>query len=178
MFTRMVRTSSIFCQAYSLTSFSLYRLRTVDKGKPLIIDDRIIADYSVNNVRTLHMKNLLLLGEDRYFTTLLLRHFPKMKTCFIPHTYARTAAPESWSVLFSQRRRWINSTVHNLVRLMSLKDLCGMCCFGMRYVDTVFVHALISKVCCLCRPCRDTFITRDFYLHCISMLVSFAAIFF
>lgn len=45
-----------------------------------------------------------------------------------------TAAPEKWNVLLSQRRRWINSTVHNLFELVALKDLCGFCCFSMRFI--------------------------------------------
>jgi len=65
------------------------------------------------------MKNLLHLGEDRYMTTVLLKTFPTFKTKFIQDAYAKTIAPDEWSVLLSQRRRWINSTVHNLAELMS-----------------------------------------------------------
>ncbi|PFH62709.1 hypothetical protein XA68_12387 [Ophiocordyceps unilateralis] len=114
--------------------FSMYRLRTADKGKPLIISDAVIRDYSVCDVDTLHQKNLLSLGEDRYLTTLMTKYFPFMAYKFVPDAQCRTAAPESWSVLVSQRRRWINSTIHNLVELMRLKEMCGFCCFSMRFV--------------------------------------------
>ncbi|KAG8528492.1 uncharacterized protein KY384_007410 [Bacidia gigantensis] len=53
---------------------------------------------------------------------------------FVPDAFASTAAPETWSVLISQRRRWINSTIHNLAELVKLNDLCGFCCFSMRFV--------------------------------------------
>jgi chitin synthase len=112
----------------------MYRLRTADKGKPLIIADKIIKDYADCVVDTLHKKNLLSLGEDRYLTTLMTKHFPNMSYKFIPDAYALTAAPETWSILLSQRRRWINSTIHNLAELVYLKDLCGFCCFSMRFV--------------------------------------------
>lgn len=115
----------------------MYRLRTADKGKPLIISDKMIADYSDCDVDTLHKKNLLSLGEDRYLTTLMMKHFPGMSFKFVPDAYAQTAAPETWSVLLSQRRRWINSTVHNLAELIWIKELCGFCCFSMRFI--VFV---------------------------------------
>ncbi|KAH8681031.1 class VII chitin synthase [Xylariales sp. PMI_506] len=114
--------------------FSMYRLRTADKGKPLIISDGVIQEYSVCNVDTLHKKNLLSLGEDRYLTTLMTKHFPYMSYKFCPDAYCQTAAPDEFSVLLSQRRRWINSTIHNLVELMMLKDMCGFCCFSMRFV--------------------------------------------
>ncbi|KAF1992533.1 glycosyltransferase family 2 protein [Aulographum hederae CBS 113979] len=114
--------------------FCMYRLRTADKGKPLIISDALIKDYSDCNVDTLHKKNLLSLGEDRYLTTLMTKYFPAMSYKFVPDAYALTAAPETWSILLSQRRRWINSTIHNLAELVFLKDLCGFCCFSMRFV--------------------------------------------
>ncbi|TVY48699.1 Chitin synthase [Lachnellula occidentalis] len=117
--------------------FTMYRLRTADKGKPLIISDILVKEYSDCVVDTLHKKNLLSLGEDRYLTTLMTKHFPTMSYKFIPDAFASTAAPETWSVLLSQRRRWINSTIHNLAELVWLKDLCGFCCFSMRFV--VFV---------------------------------------
>ncbi|KAI9733812.1 MAG: hypothetical protein M1818_007079 [Claussenomyces sp. TS43310] len=117
--------------------FTMYRLRTADKGKPLIVSDVIVREYSECIVDTLHKKNLLSLGEDRFLTTLMTKHFPYMSYKFVPDAFASTAAPESWSVLLSQRRRWINSTIHNLAELMWLKDMCGFCCFSMRFV--VFV---------------------------------------
>ena len=112
----------------------MYRLRTADKGRPLIISDKVISEYSVGDVDTLHKKNLLALGEDRYLTTLMTKYFPYMSYKFIPDAYASTAAPETWSVLVSQRRRWINSTIHNLGELVFLPEMCGFCCFSMRFV--------------------------------------------
>ncbi|KAF6750973.1 glycosyltransferase family 2 protein [Ephemerocybe angulata] len=105
--------------------FSLYRIRTADKGRPIIISNRIIEEYAEPNVDTLHKKNLFSLGEDRFLTTLLMKHFPQFKTKFCPDAIAHTMAPESWRVLFSQRRRWINST------LVLLPELFGFCCFSM-----------------------------------------------
>jgi chitin synthase len=80
------------------------------------------------------MKNLLHLGEDRYLTTLLIKYHPKYKTKYIFRSHAWTVAPESFAVFLSQRRRWINSTVHNLMELIPLDQLCGFCCFSMRFI--------------------------------------------
>ena len=113
--------------------FTLYRVRTADKGRPVIISSRVIEEYAEPNVDTLHKKNLFSLGEDRFLTTLLMKHFPTFKTKFCPDAVAHTMAPESWRILFSQRRRWINSTVHNLCELAFLPELFGFCCFSMRF---------------------------------------------
>ncbi|KAL4073788.1 glycosyltransferase family 2 protein [Scleroderma citrinum] len=129
--------------------FSLYRVRTADKGRPLIISNRVIDEYGENHVDTLHKKNLFSLGEDRFLTTLLMKHFPSFKTKFQPNAVAHTVAPVSWRVLFSQRRRWINSTIHNLCELALLPDLCGVCCLSMRffvYLDLISTIILPATV--------------------------------
>ncbi|KAF9093636.1 hypothetical protein BGX23_003081 [Mortierella sp. AD031] len=114
--------------------FCMYRVRTVTKSLPLIISSKVIEEYSDNQVDTLHKKNLLSLGEDRYLTTLMMKHFPQYKMTFTPDATCKTVAPDRWSVLLSQRRRWINSTIHNLAELMFLPEMCGFCCFSMRFV--------------------------------------------
>ena len=124
--------------------FSMYRIRTADKGRPIIISNRVIEEYAEPLVDTLHKKNLFSLGEDRYLTTLLLKHFPTFRTKFTPDAVAHTIAPESWRVLFSQRRRWINLTVHNLCELAFLPELFGFCCFSMRFF--VFIDLLGALV--------------------------------
>ncbi|KAI8645448.1 chitin synthase-domain-containing protein [Parasitella parasitica] len=117
--------------------FCMYRIRTPVKNEPLIIAPSVVHDYAENHVDTLHKKNLLSLGEDRYLTTLMMKHFPKYKMKFTPYAMCRTVAPDKWKILLSQRRRWINSTVHNLMEVFLLPDLCGFCCFSMRFVVLV-----------------------------------------
>ncbi|OAC98133.1 chitin synthase [Mucor lusitanicus CBS 277.49] len=114
--------------------FCMYRVRSPTKNQPLLVSNQVIEDYQINRVDTLHKKNLLHLGEDRYLTTLILKHFPTYKTKFVPDAKCATNAPDQWSVLLSQRRRWINSTIHNLGELVFLPQLCGFCCFSMRFV--------------------------------------------
>eukprot|EP00842_Homolaphlyctis_polyrhiza_P005775 jgi/Hompol1/6199/HPOL_001018-RA len=114
--------------------FCMYRIRSPAKNAPLLVAPGLLTDYAENSVDTLHMKNLLHLGEDRYLTTLMLKHFPTMRTKFTAEARCWTVVPERWSVLLSQRRRWINSTVHNLFELILLDQLCGFCCFSMRFI--------------------------------------------
>ncbi|GAA5949771.1 hypothetical protein JCM21900_003288 [Sporobolomyces salmonicolor] len=126
--------------------FSMYRIRTLEH-KPLIIADAVLAEYGENKVETLHVKNLLSLGEDRYLTTVILKNFSQYKLKFTRHAKAQTIAPDEWKVLMSQRRRWINSTIHNLVELLFIDRMCGFCCFSMRFVVLVdLASTLISPV--------------------------------
>jgi chitin synthase len=95
-------------------------------------------------VETLHEKNLYLLGEDRFLTTLMLRTFPKRKQVFIPQAVCKTTVPDEFMVLLSQRRRWINSTIHNLMELVLVRDLCGTFCFSMQFI--IFVELVGTLV--------------------------------
>lgn len=118
--------------------FSMYRIKA-PKGRngywvPILANPDIVERYSDNIVDTLHKKNLLLLGEDRYLTSLMLRTFPRRKQIFVPKAACKTIVPDKFSVLLSQRRRWINSTVHNLFELVLVNDLCGTFCFSMQFV--------------------------------------------
>ncbi|KAI0035167.1 chitin synthase-domain-containing protein [Vararia minispora EC-137] len=117
---------------------TMYRIKAPkgDSGYwvPILANPDIVERYSENVVDTLHKKNLLLLGEDRYLTTLLLKTFPKRKNIFCPSAVCKTVVPDTFRVLLSQRRRWINSTVHNLLELVLVRDLCGTFCFSMQFV--------------------------------------------
>ncbi|KAI8646031.1 chitin synthase-domain-containing protein [Parasitella parasitica] len=132
--------------------FCMYRIRSPGKNQPLLVSNQVIVDYAENRVNTLHQKNLLHLGEDRYLTTLILKHFPTYKTKFTADAGCLTNAPDRWSVLLSQRRRWINSTIHNLGELVFLPQLCGFCCFSMRFVvilDLLSTLVMPAVVCYL-----------------------------
>ncbi len=127
--------------------FSIFRIKFVshrhpnELQKPGIIDDRILTAYANRNVNNLHTKNLLHLGEDRYLTSLILRFFPYLKTQYLPEAKCTTIVPRSWSVLLSQRRRWINSTIHNLIELLNIPILRGC---GPFSVKPIFLIELIS----------------------------------
>ncbi|PKC74607.1 hypothetical protein RhiirA1_181978 [Rhizophagus irregularis] len=117
--------------------FCTYRLKARkgdDDWVPIITKPEIVQEYSQNTVETLHQKNLLLLGEDRFLTTLMLRNFPHRKMMFCPQAICKTVVPDDFWVLLSQRRRWINSTIHNLLELILVRNLCGTFCFSMQFV--------------------------------------------
>ena len=114
----------------------MYRVFSYDQDGfrvPILIDENIMLNYSSTEVDTLHQKNLLLLGEDRYLTTLILRAFPKRKTLYCPSAVCETIVPTEFKVLLSQRRRWINGTIHNMFELIVSSELPGRFCFSMQF---------------------------------------------
>ncbi|OSX66634.1 glycosyltransferase family 2 protein [Postia placenta MAD-698-R-SB12] len=128
--------------------FSMFRLKarkaSGDDWVPLITKPEICQQYSQSIVTTLHQKNLLLLGEDRFLTTIMFRTFPNRKMLFLPQARCRTVVPDTFSVLLSQRRRWINSTIHNLMELVLVRNTCGTFCFSSQFV--VFMDLLGTVV--------------------------------
>lgn len=118
--------------------FCMYRVK-VEKDcsgywLPILANPDIVSRYSVNIVDSLHQKNLLLLGEDRYLSTLILKAFPLRKLIFLPNAKCQTVVPSDFTVLMDQRRRWINSTIHNLVELVVVQNLCGVFCISLQFV--------------------------------------------
>lgn len=71
---------------------------------------------------------------------------------FCRDAQAQTIAPDDWNVLMSQRRRWINSTVHNLAELLFIDRLCGFCCFSMRFIVFIGAFTPLSSHCPLLTP--------------------------
>lgn len=85
----------------------MYRIKSSGKRPiALLVNENVITQYEDNNVDTLHKKNLLSLGEDRYLTTLLLKEFPSFRTKFSRDAVCQTIVPDTFDVLLSQRRRW------------------------------------------------------------------------
>ncbi|KAJ2350889.1 Chitin synthase, class 1, partial [Coemansia sp. RSA 2611] len=159
--------------------FCMYRLkaRKGDDWVPILTKPEICQEYSQNVVKTLHEKNLLLLGEDRFLTTLMLRNFPSRKMMFMPQATCKTLVPDEFKVLLSQRRRWINSTVHNLMELVLVRNLCGTFCLSMQFsifldlVGTVALPvAIVLTYILIVRACMTTYNSVSAYLP-LGMLI-------
>ena len=120
----------------------MYRINSND-GRPLIACDNVFRDYSRNDIESLHEKNLYHLGEDRMLTTLLLNFFSDMKLSFVPEAVCWTIVPHTFNILLSQRRRWINSTFHNMWELLKVNSICGICFISMK---TIVVADMISTM--------------------------------
>ncbi|KAL3767888.1 hypothetical protein ACHAW5_010131 [Stephanodiscus triporus] len=129
--------------------FTMYRI-IADDGTPLLPADGVLYEYSRNDVETLHEKNLYHLGEDRMLTTLLLKHFPDRSLTFIPEAACWTIVPHTFKILLSQRRRWINSTVHNMFELLRVGTMCGVCCVSMKVVVAIDLIATMILPASFC----------------------------
>jgi len=123
--------------------FTMYRMFCPDDMRPLLSADNVFQAYSRNDIESLHDKNLFHLGEDRMLTTLLLKYFSEFRLNFVPAASCWTIVPNEFKILLSQRRRWINSTFHNMWELLKVNTMCGICCISMK---TVVILDMLSTM--------------------------------
>jgi len=80
----------------------------------------------------------------------LLKHYPDRSLTFIPEAACWTIVPHTFKILLSQRRRWINSTIHNMFELLRVNTMCGVCCVSMKvvvFIDLVATMILPASYC-------------------------------
>ncbi|CAG5126787.1 unnamed protein product, partial [Candidula unifasciata] len=96
------------CVLCSPGCFSLFR------GSALM-DDNVMRTYATRSSEARHYLQYDQ-GEDRWLSTLLLQQGYKMEYCAASD--AMTHCPESFKEFFNQRRRWIPSTLANIMDLL------------------------------------------------------------
>ncbi|XP_076822108.1 chitin synthase chs-1-like [Clavelina lepadiformis] len=92
----------VFC---SPGCFSLYR------GKALVADN-VIRKYVTKSTKAVHRVQWDQ-GEDRWLCTLLLKQGSKIEYCAASDSF--TFSPESFNELYNQRKRWVPSTLANIL---------------------------------------------------------------
>lgn len=123
--------------------FSMYRIIDND-NVPLLVSDNVIQRYACNDIETLHEKSLYFLGEDRLLTVFMILFFPDKQLIFVPEAMCWTIVPHTPKILLSQRRRWTNSTFHNLIELMQVQTMCGICFLSMKTI--VFLDLISTMI--------------------------------
>ncbi|CAB3404677.1 unnamed protein product [Caenorhabditis bovis] len=100
----------IGCVMCSPGCFSLFRAYA-------LMDDNVTRRYAMKSEEPKHFVQYDQ-GEDRWLCTLLLQRGYRVEYCAASD--AQTFAPEGFNEFFNQRRRWIPSTIFNIMDL--LKD--------------------------------------------------------
>ncbi|XP_011310728.1 uncharacterized protein [Fopius arisanus] len=97
---------SVLC---SPGAFSLFRAKT-------LMEDNVMRKYATTSSEARHYVQYDQ-GEDRWLCTLILQAGGKVEYCAASDSY--THAPETFDEFFKQRRRWIPSTIANILDLLS-----------------------------------------------------------
>lgn len=98
----------IGCVLCSPGCFSLFRAKA-------LMDDNVMRKYTTRSDRAMDYVQFDQ-GEDRWLCTLLLQRGYRVEYCAAADAY--THAPEGFNEFFNQRRRWIPSTLANIMDLL------------------------------------------------------------
>lgn len=101
-------------------------LSPVSSIRPCCVHQTVVKNFGTPQPDTLHMKNLLLMGEEQYLSTALLRSHPGLRIGFEPDAIAWVRIPTSLATLQGQQRRVIASEFHNLVELCKVPSHFGV----------------------------------------------------
>ncbi|KAG2207900.1 hypothetical protein INT47_010884 [Mucor saturninus] len=122
--------------------------KTTMKGRPIslapghevqaiCISPTVLRGLAVPRATTMHMENVLLLGEDQYFGSVLLRSHPRYRIGFEPEAIAYTTIPTNFFAMQALQLRSLRSTFHNLMEFIHMaKDV------GFKYWITSFTKLI------------------------------------
>lgn len=115
----------------------MYRVKAPKNGAwvPLLANPDIVLEYNQNVVTTLHAKNLLFLGEDRFLSTLMLRTFPKRQMMFLPQAVSTALRFELMIAQFD---------ISLLFFFLLKKELSLIFCFGLRFAKRWYLIRFMS----------------------------------
>ncbi|CAO3595833.1 unnamed protein product [Absidia cylindrospora] len=85
--------------------------------RPCCIHPTVLRSFAAPQPDTLHMKNVLLLGEDQYFSTVLVRSHPHHHLGFEPDAVGYATIPTNYWALQSLQSRNIRAAFHNQVEM-------------------------------------------------------------
>ncbi|KAK9761797.1 hypothetical protein K7432_013034 [Basidiobolus ranarum] len=105
---------------------TMYRIKYPD-NKPCVVDTTTIIGFSTPRPNTMHMRNTLLLGEDSFFSVILLKAFPHLRFGFESSAICYTKLTPRFSVFLGQQGRITSAAFHSYFELARVygKTLLG-----------------------------------------------------
>ncbi|KAI0226490.1 hypothetical protein L0F63_001576 [Massospora cicadina] len=104
--------------------FVVYRLQQ-STGTRCLTHEEVVFQLSSKRIGTLHTKHLLLLGEEQYVTTLLLKYWPGLRLGYVPAALAKTSGYASLRQLVLKERLALCTRFHNRLDLWTSSVIWG-----------------------------------------------------
>lgn len=92
---------------------------------PICISPTVLRGFAAPRADTMHMENVLLLGEEQYLGLVLLRSHPYHRLGFEPEAIAYTTLPTNFFALQAQQVRTMRYTFHNLLEFQDVAKHLG-----------------------------------------------------
>ncbi|KAI8332431.1 chitin synthase-domain-containing protein [Chlamydoabsidia padenii] len=110
------------------------------------IHPTVLRNFATPQPDTLHMKNVLLLGEDQYFGTVLLRSHPHHHLGFEPDAVGYATIPTNYWALQALQSRNLRATFHNQVEMTRAAKHIGFAAWFLSFtkiLDMIFSMPII-----------------------------------
>lgn len=110
------------------------------------IHPTVLRSFAAPQADTLHMKNVLLLGEDQYFSTVLLRSHPHHHLGFEPDAVGYATIPTNYWALQALQSRNIRASFHNQVEMTRAARHIGFAAWFLsvtKILDMIFSVPII-----------------------------------
>ncbi|CAO3618660.1 unnamed protein product [Cunninghamella echinulata] len=92
-------------------------LTPMPHSRPCCIHPTVLRSFAAQQAQTLHMQNVLLLGEDLYFGIVLLQSHPHHHLGFEPDAVGYSTVPTNYWALQALQSRNLRATFHNQIEM-------------------------------------------------------------
>lgn len=97
--------------------------------RPCCIHPTVLRGFATARADTLHMENVLLLGEEQYLSVVLLRSHPKHRLGFEPEAVGYVTLPTHIAALQALQSRNMRTTLHNQLEMQRISWSLGFGCW-------------------------------------------------
>lgn len=114
--------------------------------QPCCIQPTVLRGFAAPRPDTMHMENILLLGEEQYFGIVLLRSNPQYRFAFEPEAIAYATLPTNFFALQALQIRNIRSTFHTQIEFQHVAKHLGFMYWIISFtklVDLIFSTPII-----------------------------------
>ncbi|KAI7874956.1 hypothetical protein K492DRAFT_211243 [Lichtheimia hyalospora FSU 10163] len=97
--------------------------------RPCCIHPTVLRGFAAARADTLHMENVLLLGEEQYLSVVLLRSHPKHRLGFEPEAVGYVTLPTHIAALQALQSRNMRTALHNQLEMQRVSWSLGFGCW-------------------------------------------------
>lgn len=86
----------------------------------------VLREFATPAADTLHMRNVLLLGEEQYLSIVLLKSHPRHRLGFEPDAIGYATVPNTYKNLQAQQTRLLRTNFHNNIEMLKVASQIGL----------------------------------------------------
>lgn len=107
----------------------------------------VLREFATPTADTLHMRNVLLLGEEQYFPIVLLKSHPRHRLGFEPDAIGYATIPNTFRNLQAQQTRLLRTNFHNNIEMLKVASQIGISYWILAFtkvLDTVVSPVMMA----------------------------------